>query len=150
MCSWQGIFEEAGSSFCYPSNPITKEVAAFIVLSIMGEGAKSRQVISTFLTAAYMCIILWGSHFEPHLSILSKQVAMISLEYSLPTLFQQQHVRVAPLVLSMWPCKRKLNEEKSKHAGLAQHNGFGPAFLHRMLRLVKGTTKPNTCCWLTR
>jgi hypothetical protein len=58
MCSWQGIFEEAGSSFCYPSNPITKEVAAFIVLSIMGEGAKSRQGISTFLTAAYMCIIL--------------------------------------------------------------------------------------------
>jgi len=47
----------------------------------------------------------------------------------------------------MWPCKRKLDEEKSKHAGLVQQNGFGPAFLHRMLRLVKGcAAKPNTCC----
>jgi hypothetical protein len=32
------------------------------------------------------------------------------------------------LVLSMWPSKRKLDQEKSKHAGLAQQNGFGPAF----------------------
>jgi hypothetical protein len=28
---------------------------------------------------------------------------------------------------------------------LAQQNGFGPAFLHSMLRLVIGTAKPNTC-----
>jgi len=55
-------------------------------------------------------------------------------------------VSAAPLVLSMWLYKRKLSEEKSKHASLAQQNGFGPAFLHRMLRLVKGTAKPNTCC----
>jgi hypothetical protein len=33
-----------------------------------------------------------------------------------------------------------------KHAGLAQQNGFGPAFWHTMLRLVKGTAKPNVCC----
>jgi hypothetical protein len=46
----------------------------------------------------------------------------------------------------MWLCKRKLSEEKSKHASLAQQNGFSPAFLHTMLRLVKGTAKPNTCC----
>jgi hypothetical protein len=39
-----------------------------------------------------------------------------------------------------------LNEEKFKHAGLAQQNGFGPAFLLRMLRLEKGTAKPYTCC----
>jgi hypothetical protein len=26
----------------------------------------------------------------------------------------------------MWPNKRKLDEEKSKHASLAQQNGFGP------------------------
>jgi hypothetical protein len=38
----------------------------------------------------------------------------------------------------MWPRKRKLNEEKSKHAGLAQEIGFSPAFLQRMLRLRKG------------
>jgi hypothetical protein len=37
-----------------------------------------------------------------------------------------------------------LDEEKSKHAGLAQQNGFGPAFLHRMLKLAEGTAKPNT------
>jgi hypothetical protein len=45
-------------------------------------------------------------------------------------------LRAAQPVLSMWPCKIKLDEEKAKHAGLAQQNGFGPAFLHRMLRLV--------------
>jgi hypothetical protein len=38
-----------------------------------------------------------------------------------------------------------LDEEKSKRAGLAQKNGFGPAFLHSLLRLVKGTEKPNKC-----
>jgi hypothetical protein len=27
----------------------------------------------------------------------------------------------------MWPSKTKLDEEKSKHVGLAQQNGFGPA-----------------------
>jgi hypothetical protein len=46
----------------------------------------------------------------------------------------------------MWPCKRKLDQEKSKHATLAQQSGFGRAFLHRMLRLVKGMAKPNTYC----
>jgi hypothetical protein len=38
-----------------------------------------------------------------------------------------------------------LDEEKSKHVGLAQHNGFGPAILPSLLLLVKGTAKPNTC-----
>ncbi len=49
-----------------------------------------------------------------------------------------------PPVLSMWPCNLKLDAKKSKHAGLAQQNGFGPIFLHSLLRLVKGTTKPST------
>jgi hypothetical protein len=31
---------------------------------------------------------------------------------------------------------KKLDEEKSKHAGLAQQNGFGPQFLHILGRLV--------------
>jgi hypothetical protein len=39
----------------------------------------------------------------------------------------QCFLRAAPL-LSMRPCKAKLNE-KSKHVGFAQKNGFGPAFL---------------------
>jgi hypothetical protein len=38
-----------------------------------------------------------------------------------------------------------LDEEKSKHAGLAQQNGFGTAFFHSLLRLVKGKEKLNTC-----
>jgi hypothetical protein len=38
-----------------------------------------------------------------------------------------------------------LDEEKSKHAGLAQQNGFGPTVLHNLLRLVKGTAKSNPC-----
>jgi hypothetical protein len=35
--------------------------------------------------------------------------------------------------------KLKLDEEKLKHAGLAQQNGFGPTVLHRLLRLAKVT-----------
>jgi hypothetical protein len=45
----------------------------------------------------------------------------------------------------MWPCKLKLDKEKSKHADLTQQNDFGPAFLHSLLRLVTGTAKPDTC-----
>jgi len=53
-------------------------------------------------------------------------------------------LRAAPLALSMWSSKKKSHEDKSKHASLAQQNGFGPAFSHRMLRLGKGITEPNT------
>jgi hypothetical protein len=35
---------------------------------------------------------------------------------------------LSPVTLTR-PCKRILEEEKSKHVGLAQQNGFGPAFL---------------------
>jgi len=44
--------------------------------------------------------------------------------------------------------KRELDEEKSKHASLAQKTGLGQAFCYRMmLRLVKkGTADPNSCC----
>jgi hypothetical protein len=38
-----------------------------------------------------------------------------------------------------------LDEETSKHASLAQQNGFGPEFSHNLLMLVKGIAKPNTC-----
>jgi hypothetical protein len=31
-------------------------------------------------------------------------------------------------------------KKKSKHAGLAQQNGFDRAFLHSLLKLVEGTT----------
>jgi hypothetical protein len=44
----------------------------------------------------------------------------------------------------MWPFKRNFGQGKSKHRVLAQQNGIGLAFLHMMLRLVKGTAKPNT------
>jgi hypothetical protein len=33
-------------------------------------------------------------------------------------------------------------KKKPQHTSLAQQNGFGPAFLLSLLRLVKGTTKP--------
>jgi hypothetical protein len=52
----------------------------------------------------------------------------------------------APLVvLNMWPYKLKLDEEKSKHVGLAQQNEVDPTFLHTLLRLVEGASKPCTC-----
>jgi hypothetical protein len=43
----------------------------------------------------------------------------------------------------MWPNRIELDEEKSKHAVLAQQNGFGPAFFHGMLIMVNGTVQPN-------
>jgi len=43
--------------------------------------------------------------------------------------------------------QKKIGRTKVKRCqfGFATH-GFGPAFLHRMLKLVKGTSKPNICC----
>ncbi len=41
-------------------------------------------------------------------------------------------VRSSPPVLRIWPCKSKLDEEKSKHVGLAEETGFG-AGLHLLL-----------------
>jgi hypothetical protein len=38
-------------------------------------------------------------------------------------------LRATPLVLSMCPFKLQMDEEKSKHASLAQQNRFGPSFL---------------------
>jgi hypothetical protein len=37
---------------------------------------------------------------------------------------KESNLRAAPPVLIMWPCKRNFNEEKSKHTGSAQQNGF--------------------------
>jgi hypothetical protein len=40
--------------------------------------------------------------------------------------------RAAPLLhmlLSMWPCNKKLDEEKAQLASFAQQNGFSPAIL---------------------
>lgn len=45
-----------------------------------------------------------------------------------------QSFRAAPVGLRIWPSKIKMNEEKSKHAVLAQENDFGPTFFHRMSR----------------
>jgi hypothetical protein len=49
--------------------------------------------------------------------------------------------KIIPNILGMGPCKLKLNEEQGKHTDLAQHQCFGPAFLHSVLRLIKGTTQ---------
>jgi hypothetical protein len=72
-------------------------------------------------------------------------------------IYVHKTLRATPPMLSMWPCKlkfyyekSKLYYEKSKHAGLGKQNGFGAAFgaafLHSLLRLVKGTAKPNNTC----
>jgi hypothetical protein len=37
--------------------------------------------------------------------------------------------RAAPLLLSIRPCNKKLDEENAKSASLAQQNGFSPALL---------------------
>ncbi len=46
-------------------------------------------------------------------------------------------LRASPVVFNILHYTSKLDEEKSKYADLAQQNGFGPAFLHSLLRLVR-------------
>jgi hypothetical protein len=48
-------------------------------------------------------------------------------------LLADDHVEATPPLLSMWPWKLKLNEEKSTHARLAPQIGFDPAFLQSLL-----------------
>ncbi len=51
-------------------------------------------------------------------------------------------LRAFPPVLCMSPCTLKSDEEKSKHAGLAQENGLcSGKYAQLLLRLVKGTAK---------
>ncbi len=51
------------------------------------------------------------------------------------------HVRASPKVLGTWPCTFWFDEEKSTYAGLAQENGFSPAYLLSFLRLVTTAQK---------
>ncbi len=48
----------------------------------------------------------------------SKIIIIKGVTYA--TCHQKYQFRAAPLALSMWPCKRKLDDKKSKHAGFAQ------------------------------
>ncbi len=50
------------------------------------------------------------------------------------------------VVLSMWPSKIKMDEEKSKHANLAQQNGLGPTFFHR--RMLKLGERHSRAQWI--
>jgi hypothetical protein len=44
-----------------------------------------------------------------------------------------------------------LDEEKSKHVGFTQQNGFGLAIFAQFVEACKGTAMPVTpCCWLAR
>jgi len=53
--------------------------------------------------------------------------------------------RASPVVLAMWSCTVKFDEEKPKNACLAQENGFGSAKLHSFPWLVKGEAALCTC-----
>ncbi len=55
-------------------------------------------------------------------------------------LFEEQTLSAAPTVLSMWPSKIKLDEEKSKHAVLAQRNVLSPRIFPQMMILIKKCT----------
>jgi hypothetical protein len=51
------------------------------------------------------------------------------------------------MAFSLQPYKLKLDEEEvktQKNHVLAQENGFGPAFLHALMRVLKGIVKSNT------
>jgi hypothetical protein len=58
----------------------------------------------------------------------------ITCHWNLHTLTtkRKKMVRSSPPVLSIQPCKSKLDEEKSKHVELAEETGFGSA-LHVLL-----------------
>jgi len=82
----------------------------------------------------YSPLLQWPpttSHVSPHI-ILQHNNTLNTMNFQL---------RATAPMLSMWPCKLKLDEEKSNHAGLAQQNAFGPAFLHSLTRLIKCTAK---------
>ncbi len=61
-------------------------------------------------------------------------------------------INASLVMLGMWTCKLKLDEKKSKHAGLAQQNGFGQNSFDALLfaEAGKGTAKSKTCSWLAR
>jgi hypothetical protein len=52
-------------------------------------------------------------------------------------LVQVEMFEAPPAILSMWFWTLKLDEENSKHAGLAQENSFGSAQSHSLRWLVK-------------
>jgi hypothetical protein len=60
-----------------------------------------------------------------------KKIQNISL---MPSPRATRRIRTSLAVLSVRPCTEKLDEENSKHAGLAQENGFVPAHLHSLLK----------------
>ncbi len=60
------------------------------------------------------------------------------------TTYGQDAFRTTSLMFSMWPCKSKLDEEKSKRLCFAQQNGFGLIVLHILLKLAQGITKLNS------
>jgi hypothetical protein len=79
-------------------------------------------------------------------TLLSLSMARKTTQQSLPTLSchlqrATRRIRTSPAELSVRPCTEKLDEENSKHAGLAEQNGFVPAHLHSLLRLVKRPSK---------
>jgi len=77
----------------------------------------------------YQCLLNWG---EP----------ILRFSRPCPHSHLKCTVRASPPVLSMWPCNLQLDEEKSKHVGLAQEIGFlatyvlHPTYVVHLLRLV--------------
>jgi hypothetical protein len=74
--------------------------------------------------------ILWSYFLESNPNI------MIPLVLALASLF-----RATPSVLIMWSCKLKLDEEKSKHASLAQQKWFWPNIFAQFAEAGKRPSK---------
>jgi hypothetical protein len=53
-------------------------------------------------------------------------------------------------VVALVHVQQILNEDKSKHVGLAQQNDFDPIVLCMVWRLAKGKSKLNTYSWSAR
>jgi hypothetical protein len=125
------------------SIPLLKVITC---LSLLGTGSGERGFSTSQFCWNWWCLrISWVSfmsisncHFHAaspytirnQLGSWRALLAEISLSRLINILSSYWVLRASPDVLSIWPWTLKLDEENSKHAGLSQHNGFGPAFLH--------------------
>jgi hypothetical protein len=147
--NWINTLTKSHYLFVLVGNRIWRE--RVLNLSILLELVVSQNFLGEFyehLKLSLSCSLQVHTPSGTSLAPEGALLAEISLSRLINILSSYWVLRASPEVLSIWPWTLKLDEENSKHACLSQHNGFGPAFLHSLLRLVKGTAK--LCTWQRR
>jgi hypothetical protein len=147
--NWINTLTKSHYLFVLVGNRIWRE--RVLNLSILLELVVSQNFLGEFyehLKLSLSCSLQVHTPSGTSLAPKGALLAEISLSRLINILSSYWVLRASPEVLSIWPWTLKLDEENSKHAGPSQHNGFGPAFLHSLPRLVKGTAK--LCTWQRR